>query len=132
MTQTPREELRETRFEWIKGLQKDWQKGVLADKVVKPMKRVGTFVWEADSTSDSEDEADMSKVGVYFHGGGESDGIQFPLAGTSGARLLHAGLTRLRSAGYTHFSAHEVAQTSIIPRRMMKVKQQAGSLASTS
>ncbi|KAK4047743.1 hypothetical protein OIV83_005251 [Microbotryomycetes sp. JL201] len=96
VTRAPTEELKETRFEWIKGLKKDWTSGVLADKIVKPMKRVGTFVWEqqADSLSVSSASADSTKggkIGIYLHGG-----------------------------GYTHFSAHEEAQTSIIPRRLMK------------
>lgn len=101
VTVAPREELKETRFEWIKGMQKDWVSGILADKIVKPMKRVGTFVWEnkdhmegdtSSKSSGGDGESDHGgKVGIYLHGG-----------------------------GYTHFSAHEEAQTSIIPRRLMK------------
>ncbi|KAK4056878.1 hypothetical protein OIO90_002128 [Microbotryomycetes sp. JL221] len=97
VTRAPVEELKETRFEWIKGLRKEWVSGIIADKLVKPMKRVGVFVWEstkddASTSLSGGTEADKrGKVGIYLHGG-----------------------------GYTHFSAHEDAQTSIIPRRLLK------------
>lgn len=124
--QPDRDSLRETRFEWVPGIAGELCCGVLDDAQVRPLKRVGTFVWEraqdvradynminsktsneGDAAStlsfrpDAGDKGDL--VGVYFHGG-----------------------------GYTHFSAHESAQTSAIPRRLMQVSFCAAKGASTS
>ncbi|GAA5977625.1 hypothetical protein JCM11641_006879 [Rhodosporidiobolus odoratus] len=109
--------LKETQFEWAPGIAGELCCGVVDDEKVRPLKRVGMFVWRRaddvredynggnwkDSELDREDHDEEARteggfsdvgngdlVGVYFHGG-----------------------------GYTHFSAHENAQTSAIPRRLM-------------
>ncbi|GAA5851334.1 hypothetical protein JCM8547_004211 [Rhodosporidiobolus lusitaniae] len=110
--------LKETRFEWVPGIAGELCAGVCDDQNVRPLKRVGTFIWEraddvredyangswkdneVEREDDDYDEESVTGtvdevgngdlVGIYFHGG-----------------------------GYTHFSAHENAQTSAIPRRLM-------------
>lgn len=110
-----KDSLKETRFEWVPGVAGGFCTGVLDDQDVRPLKKVGTFIWERATPFEDEDvhskdfeleeeddalndtpdksgcEARGDLVGIYFHGG-----------------------------GYTHFSAHEDSQTSIIPRRLMQ------------
>ncbi|GAA5824203.1 hypothetical protein JCM11251_001565 [Rhodosporidiobolus azoricus] len=109
--------LKETRFEWVPGIAGDLVRGVVDDEQVRPLKRVGTFIWErADDVREDyangnwkdsevyrkdEDSDDESTVGDSLVGSGDLVGLYF-----------HGG-------GYTHFSAHENAQTSAIPRRLM-------------
>ncbi|GAA5916578.1 hypothetical protein JCM6882_002548 [Rhodosporidiobolus microsporus] len=119
-TRDPTEEpdcasLKETRFEWVPGIAGDLVCGVVDDEGVRPLKRVGTFIWERaddvredyangnwkDDELDREDFDDESTAGESTVGSGDLVGLYF-----------HGG-------GYTHFSAHENAQTSAIPRRLM-------------
>ncbi|GAA5932973.1 hypothetical protein JCM1841_003858 [Sporobolomyces salmonicolor] len=110
--------LKETRFAWVPGVAGEMCCGIIDDEKVRPLKRVGTYIWERGPKPDLDDEEANDKdteveqedadeagrcaegeacdargdlVGIYFHGG-----------------------------GYTHFSAHEESQTSIIPRRLMQ------------
>jgi hypothetical protein len=92
--------LKETRFEWVPGVAGEFCCGVLDDQDVRPLKRVGTFIWERPLLGDSSDSEDGEEVnakdieleredgtpndtpdgsgcegkgdlvGLYFHGGG--------------------------------------------------------------
>ncbi|GAA6063487.1 hypothetical protein JCM10212_001003 [Sporobolomyces blumeae] len=115
-----KDSLKETRFEWVPGVAGDMCCGVLDDEEVRPLKRVGTFIWERDprlpvdggddddaNSKDLEleredDALDRSADETACEGRGDLVGLYF-----------HGG-------GYTHFSAHEDSQTSIIPRRLMQ------------
>ena len=113
-----RDELKETRFEWVPGISGETCCGVLDDEEVKPLEKVGTFIWER-----AEDvRADYSMLnGKTPHADDEamsSLSFQPSIAGGEGGDLV--GIY-LHGGGYTHFSAHEHAQTSIIPRRLMQV-----------
>ena len=74
VTQAPTEALRETRFEWHEMMMPESVTGVLDDTYVKPLRRVGTFVWERHAPGEATEEEALvdaqGKVGVYFHGGG--------------------------------------------------------------
>ncbi|GAA6002369.1 hypothetical protein JCM10207_001085 [Rhodosporidiobolus poonsookiae] len=108
--------LKETRFEWVPGVAGEMCSGVVDDENVRPLKRVGTFIWERaddvrldyqngnwkDAEVDNESIDEEASVGYNDDvGSGDLVGVYF-----------HGG-------GYTHFSAHENAQTSAIPRRLM-------------
>ncbi|BGP16013.1 hypothetical protein JCM10213_005436 [Rhodosporidiobolus nylandii] len=107
--------LKETTFSWVPGVAGELCCGAVDDEKVRPLKRVGTFVWTRaddvredysngnwkDSELDREDDDARTEDGFGEVGNGDLVGIYF-----------HGG-------GYTHFSAHENAQTSAIPRRLM-------------
>lgn len=88
----------------MNGLDKELTTGVVDDTQVKPMERVGTYVWEKKKKSkndtatvlkeDDEWESQATAVPDGKNHFGEWVGI-----------YLHGG-------GYTHFCAHESAQTS--------------------
>lgn len=114
-----RDSLKETRFEWAPGIAGDLCCGVLDDCEVHPLERVGTFIWERaedvrvdytrfNDKGTREDAGDDASILSYGQDGGDKG----DLVGV----YLHGG-------GYTHFSAHENAQTSAIPRRLMEVRQ---------
>lgn len=112
-----RDGLKETRFEWIPGISGETCCGVLDDEEVKPLEKVGTFIWER-----AEDvRADYSMLnGKTPHTDDKtmsSLSFQPSIASGDGGDLI--GIY-LHGGGYTHFSAHEHAQTSIIPRRLMQ------------
>lgn len=89
-----KDSLKETRFEWVPGVAGGFCTGVLDDQDVRPLKKVGTFIWERATPFDDEDvhskdfeleeedelpkdtpdgsgcEARGDLVGIYFHGGG--------------------------------------------------------------
>jgi hypothetical protein len=70
----PTEVLKETRFEWHEKMLPESVTGVLNDDQIKPLDRVGTFVWEQHAPgegSSEELEKQGDKIGIYFHGGGE-------------------------------------------------------------
>lgn len=75
VTEAPTEVLKETRFEWHDKMLPESVVGVLDDTHVRPLARVGTFVWErhapGEGSRQDKVKAAGDKVGVYFHGGGE-------------------------------------------------------------
>lgn len=75
VTQAPTEALKETRFEWHDKMLPESVIGVLDDSHVRPLPRVGTFVWErhapGEATEEDSQVAGRGKIGLYFHGGGE-------------------------------------------------------------
>lgn len=116
-----RDNLKETRFEWVPGVAGEFCCGVLDDQDVRPLKRVGTFIWErpcVDDSSDSGEERGSDSEDLPFE---REDGTPIDTPDKSGCEgkgdlvglYFHGG-------GYTHFSAHEDSQTSIIPRRLMQ------------
>lgn len=116
-----KESLKETRFEWVPGVAGDSCCGVLDDKDVRPLKRVGTFIWERpcvdESSEESEGEEESPKELELEREGEEATSDTPDNSGCEGkgdfvGLYFHGG-------GYTHFSAHEDSQTSIIPRRLM-------------
>lgn len=50
-----RDSLKETRFEWVPGVAGEFCCGVLDDQDVRPLKRVGTFIWERPCPDDDDD-----------------------------------------------------------------------------
>ncbi|GAA5981776.1 hypothetical protein JCM10908_004605 [Rhodotorula pacifica] len=113
-----RDELKETRFEWAPGISGDLCCGVLDDEEVKPLDKVGTFVWER-----AEDvQADYSMINGKTSADDDADtfsNLSFQPSIAGGDRGDLVGVY-LHGGGYTHFSAHESAQTSMIPRRLMQ------------
>ncbi|BGP02610.1 hypothetical protein NBRC10513v2_003712 [Rhodotorula toruloides] len=117
-----RDALKETRFEWVPGIEGELHVGAVVDEQVKPLKRVGTFIWERaedvredyamlnakDADLAAEDSSDAGSVFGARNSGTEG-GDRGDLVGV----YFHGG-------GYTHFSADECAQTSMIPRRLMQ------------
>ncbi|BGP39945.1 hypothetical protein JCM10450v2_003925 [Rhodotorula kratochvilovae] len=115
-----RDDLKETRFEWVPGVRGDLLCGAVKDDDVAPLERVGTFIWERaedvredyamlnakDAELNAEDDDAGSAFGSRYS---LTDGDKGDLIGV----YFHGG-------GYTHFSAHESAQTSAIPRRLMQ------------
>lgn len=98
VTQAPTEALKETRFEWHEKMLPESLVGVLDDSHVKPLQRVGTFVWERHAPGEPTEEDSLrgrDKVGIYFHGGGEcpSSFLSTPLTSSSQATATLA-LTR--------------------------------------
>lgn len=124
-TRDPTEEpdpssLKETRFEWVPGIAGEMCSGVVDDQNVRPLARVGTFVWERASDVREDyangdwkgEEVDQEDYDEELSQGGFSDEVgNGDLVGI----YFHGG-------GYTHFSAHENAQTSAIPRRLLMVR----------
>ncbi|TNY20870.1 alpha/beta hydrolase fold-domain-containing protein [Rhodotorula diobovata] len=122
-TEEPRiDDLKETRFSWVPGVSGELLSGALVDDQVKPLERVGTFIWER-AEDVREDYAMLNAKDQELAAededaaGGSAFGSRFSLAGGDKGDLVgiyfHGG-------GYTHFSAHESAQTSMIPRRLMQ------------
>ncbi|GAA5928477.1 uncharacterized protein JCM15063_003889 [Sporobolomyces koalae] len=120
-----RDHLKETRFEWVPGVAGASCCGVLDDKDVRPLKRVGTFIWERETClpdDDAESEGsqgdDASTKGIDL---GQTQ-TELPKDTPDGSGCEGRGdLVGIyfHGGGYTHFSAHEDSQTSIIPRRLM-------------
>jgi len=128
-TEEPRiDDLKETRFSWVPGVSGELLSGALVDDQVKPLERVGTFIWER-AEDVREDYAMLNAKDQELAAededaaGGSAFGSRFSLAGGDKGDLVgiyfHGG-------GYTHFSAHESAQTSMIPRRLMQVRRLIG------
>ncbi|GAA5845965.1 hypothetical protein JCM9279_004739 [Rhodotorula babjevae] len=126
-TAEPRtDDLKETRFEWVPGVAGEFLSGVLVDEQVKPLERVGTFVWER-AEDVREDYAMLNAKDAELAAedddaereeGGSAFGSRFSLA-AQGDKGDLVGIY-FHGGGYTHFSAHESAQTSTIPRRLMQ------------
>ncbi|GAA6027303.1 hypothetical protein JCM8097_002575 [Rhodosporidiobolus ruineniae] len=109
--------LKETRFEWVPGIAGELCSGVVDDVNVRPLKRVGTFVWEraADVREDYQTnwkDSDVDRESVNL----EDDASELGFSTVANADLVGV---YFHGGGYTHFSAHENAQTSAIPRRLM-------------
>ncbi|GAA6002261.1 alpha/beta hydrolase [Rhodotorula paludigena] len=120
-TEEPRrDDLKETRFEWVPGLSGELLCGAAQDDKVEPLERVGTFIWEraedvredyamVNAKEAALEEEDAQAGAEYVRRYSMVDGDKGDLVGI----YFHGG-------GYTHFSAHESAQTSMIPRRLMQ------------
>ena len=104
--------LKETRFEWFEPLPEKLRSGIVVDVV--PFKRVGCYIWPKTvppgvraTTANGGNYGALdrsSRIDI------EATATDTPLVGI----FMHGG-------GYCHMSAHESAQTSRIPRRLMKV-----------
>lgn len=116
------DELKETRFEWVPGLAGDDCCGVLDDEEVKPLGQVGTFIWERDDDVGATYNMLNGKAPIDHDETMSHLSFQPSIAGGDGGDLV--GIY-LHGGGYTHFSAHEHAQTSVIPRRLMQVRSRA-------
>jgi hypothetical protein len=124
-TQAPDEAtLKETRFVWASPLPDDLRTGIVDDEVV-PCKPVGMYVWPKDlhpsvrarksvekrGSSSSAESGDSGLTAVDADSDPEGDAADAPPKIV--AIYMHGG-------GYCHYSAHETAGTSRIPRRLVK------------
>lgn len=103
--------LKETRFEWIEPLPKQFQTGIIKDSV--PFTRVGCYIWPKNDhpavkkIKENEDNQDL-----ISHLDLEAGTEDVPLIGI----FMHGG-------GYCHMSAHESSRTSRIPRNLVEVRE---------
>ncbi|KAI0319304.1 hypothetical protein OF83DRAFT_1111163 [Amylostereum chailletii] len=112
--------LKETRFVWVPALSDELKKGIVDDEHVE-CKPVGTYVWPKHplpSTHFTAASSPPEKIASETSGESSSsdDDIE-ALAADAPSRII--GIF-LHGGGYCHYSAHEQAGTSRVPRRLVK------------